>query len=80
MVFCVLAGTTQVPGQVGWEHLGPNDYYYWDDFWGVAGLQAAADWMEQRGGRNALSAPIAIYEVHLGSSNNNAWNKYYHTH
>jgi hypothetical protein len=24
------------------EHLGPNDYYYWDDFWGVAGLQAAA--------------------------------------
>ena len=25
------------------EHLGPNDYYYWDDFWGVAGLQAAAE-------------------------------------
>ncbi|HEX2860435.1 MAG TPA: hypothetical protein VHN79_02300, partial [Lacunisphaera sp.] len=25
------------------EHLGPNDYYYWDDFWGVAGLQCAAD-------------------------------------
>jgi hypothetical protein len=24
------------------EHLGPNDYYYWDDFWGVAGLEAAA--------------------------------------
>ncbi|MBI2213799.1 MAG: hypothetical protein HYU52_09140 [Acidobacteria bacterium] len=24
------------------EHLGPNDYYYWDDFWGVAGLQSAA--------------------------------------
>ena len=24
------------------EHLGPNDYYYWDDFWGVAGLKAAA--------------------------------------
>ncbi|MCS4308364.1 hypothetical protein M2404_002719 [Rheinheimera pacifica] len=24
------------------EHLGPNDYYYWDDFWGVAGLQAAS--------------------------------------
>ncbi len=24
------------------EHLGPNDYYYWDDFWGVAGLNAAA--------------------------------------
>jgi hypothetical protein len=25
------------------EHLGPNDYYYWDNFWGVAGLQCAAD-------------------------------------
>lgn len=24
------------------EHLGPNDYYYWDDFWGVTGLQAAS--------------------------------------
>ena len=23
------------------EHLGPNDFYYWDDFWGVAGLRAA---------------------------------------
>ncbi len=22
------------------EHLGPNDYYYWDDFWGIAGLEA----------------------------------------
>ncbi len=25
------------------------------------------DWMAQRAGRNALSAPISIYEVHLGS-------------
>lgn len=24
------------------EHLGLNDYYFWDDFWGVAGLRAAA--------------------------------------
>ncbi len=31
------------------EHLGPNDYYYWDDFWGVAGLQAAADLVEKLG-------------------------------
>lgn len=23
------------------EHLGPSDYYYWDDFWSVAGLRAA---------------------------------------
>ena len=25
------------------EHLGPNDYYFWDNFWGVAGLDAASD-------------------------------------
>jgi hypothetical protein len=23
------------------EHLGTNDYYYWDDYWAVAGLRAA---------------------------------------
>ncbi|HKL27498.1 MAG TPA: hypothetical protein VJ910_14840 [Desulfuromonadales bacterium] len=31
------------------EHFGPNDYYYWDDFWGVAGLQAAARLAEKAG-------------------------------
>ncbi|MFN0315483.1 MAG: hypothetical protein ACKVQA_10655 [Burkholderiales bacterium] len=31
------------------EHLGPNDYYYWDDFWGIAGLHAAA-WLCARMG------------------------------
>jgi hypothetical protein len=31
------------------EHLGPNDYYYWDDFWGVAGLRAAAWLLEAMG-------------------------------
>lgn len=28
------------------EHLGPNDYYYWDDFWGIAGLNAAGNLMK----------------------------------
>lgn len=31
-----------LPAGFSAEHLGPNDYYYWDDFWGVAGLRAAA--------------------------------------
>ena len=30
-----------LPAGFSAEHLGPNDYYYWDDFWGIAGLQAA---------------------------------------
>jgi hypothetical protein len=32
-----------LPAGFSAEHLGPNDYYYWDDFWGIAGLHAAAD-------------------------------------
>ncbi|WHI46759.1 hypothetical protein [Microbulbifer sp. VAAF005] len=31
-----------LPAGFSAEHLGPNDCYYWDDFWGVAGLQSAA--------------------------------------
>ena len=31
-----------LPSGFSAEHLGPNDFYYWDDFWAVAGLQAAA--------------------------------------
>lgn len=32
-----------LPAGVSAEHLGPYDYYYWDDFWGVAGLRAGAE-------------------------------------
>jgi hypothetical protein len=31
-----------LPAGFSAEHLGPNDFYYWDDFWGLAGLTAAA--------------------------------------
>ncbi len=31
------------------EHLGPNDYYYWDDFWGAEGFLSAAFLMRQYG-------------------------------
>lgn len=37
-----------LPAGFSAEHLGPNDYYYWDDFWGVAGLRAAAELVRQR--------------------------------
>jgi hypothetical protein len=32
-----------MPAGFSAEHLGNNDFYYWDNFWSVAGLQAAAD-------------------------------------
>ncbi|MDH3660918.1 MAG: hypothetical protein OEU92_12995 [Alphaproteobacteria bacterium] len=31
-----------LPAGFSAEHLGPNDFYYWDDFLGVAGLRAAS--------------------------------------
>jgi hypothetical protein len=31
-----------MPAGFSAEHLGPNDYYYWDDFWSIAGLRSAA--------------------------------------
>ncbi len=40
------------------EHLGPNDYYYWDDFWSAAGLRAAARVLD-RLGRNTIAAHFA---------------------
>ena len=31
-----------LPAGFSAEHLGPNDFYYWDNFWAVAGLNAAS--------------------------------------
>lgn len=31
-----------LPPGISAEHLGPFDFYYWDDFWGVAGMRAGA--------------------------------------
>jgi hypothetical protein len=31
-----------LPPGISAEHLGPFDFYYWDDFWGVAGMHSAA--------------------------------------
>jgi len=42
-----------LPAGFSAEHLGPNDYYYWDDLWGVAGLQAASRLMYMAGDSKA---------------------------
>ncbi len=31
-----------LPAGFSAEHFGPNDHYFWDDFWGLAGFNAAA--------------------------------------
>jgi hypothetical protein len=37
-----------LPAGFSAEHLGPNDFYYWDDFWAVAGLRCAAELLRER--------------------------------
>ncbi len=38
-----------LPAGFSAEHFGPNDYYYWDDFWAVAGFNSAADTVREAG-------------------------------
>jgi hypothetical protein len=38
-----------LPAGFSAEHLGNNDFYYWDDFWALAGLRAAAAVAEEAG-------------------------------
>ncbi|MEX2306346.1 MAG: hypothetical protein WD738_02060 [Pirellulales bacterium] len=38
-----------LPAGFSAEHLGPNDHYYWDDFWAASGLAAAARMFHRRG-------------------------------
>ncbi len=44
---CAHAGL--LPPGFSAEHLGPNDYYYWDNFWALAGLKASAEMMKRHG-------------------------------
>ncbi|MEX1082584.1 MAG: hypothetical protein WEC99_11275 [Halofilum sp. (in: g-proteobacteria)] len=38
-----------LPAGFSAEHLGPNDYYYWDDWWAIAGLEEATRLLEAGG-------------------------------
>jgi hypothetical protein len=37
-----------LPAGFSAEHFGPTDFYYWDDFWAVAGLEAASSLLENK--------------------------------
>lgn len=47
-----------LPAGFSAEHLGPNDYYYWDDFWSIAGLRGAAELIERAGAENGFTPEI----------------------
>ena len=44
-----------LPAGFSAEHFGPNDYYYWDDFWAVGGLESAAAMLEGIGRAEAAA-------------------------
>jgi hypothetical protein len=44
-----------LPAGISAEHLGPFDYYYWDDFWSLRGLLDAAALLSGAGEREAAA-------------------------
>jgi len=53
------------------EHLGPSDYFYWDDFWGLAGLRdaaQAADWLGQTDDAKRLRANFDSFRADVDAS------------
>ncbi len=60
-----------LPAGFSAEHLGPNDYYFWDDFWGVAGLRAAAELakiQENTADQNMFAAQATDFETCIFTS------------
>ena len=54
-----------LPAGFSAEHLGPNDFYYWDDFWAEAGLRAASEiWRSAGDLRKAEWAARLAKEMH----------------
>lgn len=56
-----------LPAGFSAEHFGPNDFYYWDDFWAVAGLRALARISRQAGDLPAAAAARRLAEDLHGS-------------
>jgi hypothetical protein len=56
-----------LPAGFSAEHLGPNDFYYWDDFWAAAGLLAMADCWRRRGRDEQADSAAALGAEFLGS-------------
>ena len=49
-----------LPAGFSAEHLGPNDYYYWDDFWAWGGLKAVAGYWRSAGEPEAAKEAEAL--------------------
>ncbi|OQA90575.1 MAG: hypothetical protein BWY28_00180 [bacterium ADurb.Bin236] len=55
-----------MPAGFSAEHLGPNDYFYWDDFWCAAGVRAAAEAAEALGKKEDLKQFHQEFDRYMG--------------
>lgn len=63
-----VAGTDGLlPAGFSAEHLGPNDYYYWDDYWAWAGLKAIAEHWARTGAAAETENAAALAEEYAQS-------------
>jgi hypothetical protein len=51
-----------LPAGFSAEHLGPNDFYYWDDFWAWGGLKAIARYWRKAGNSAAAEEASKLGE------------------
>jgi hypothetical protein len=60
------------------EHLGPCDYFYWDNFWGVTGLREATYCAKllQKESANYLQQEYQLYLLELFASTSKLFEKY----
>jgi hypothetical protein len=58
-----------LPAGFSAEHFGPNDYYYWDDFWAVAGLDAGRVLLDKMDIRSGLDDYVSEKESFLSAIN-----------
>jgi hypothetical protein len=67
-----------LPSGFSAEHFGPNDHYYWDNFWSLAGLEAtkwAAEKLLNTQDTAWLNDLILDYRGDLAASMDLAWKK-----
>jgi hypothetical protein len=56
-----------LPAGFSAEHLGPNDFYYWDDFWAVAGLREMSAYWHTHHNRESSQKAAALAQAFLDS-------------
>lgn len=56
-----------LPAGFSAEHLGPNDFYYWDDFWTISGLRLGEEMLRQAGDAQTANEAAAEAEALSGA-------------